>query len=98
MIYSIDADVALLNEHGCKADQRIKIFNYSVHQCNSLNEKNSGCAIAIRNNIRYQVKDDFESDILSITVETTLGPIVIATAYIPPRVGYLHYPDYFSVI
>ena len=37
------------------------------------------------------------SDIISTTIETNLGPIEIATDYIPPRTGYIHYPDYHRI-
>jgi hypothetical protein len=31
-------------------------------------------------------------------VKTRLGDIIIATSYIPPRIGYMHYPDYYKLL
>lgn len=90
-------DIVLINEHGVKAGEDMKIASFNVYKKNELNERRSGCAIGIRNSLVYRVREDFESDLLSIEIETSLGPIIIATAYIPPRVGYLHYPDYFRL-
>ncbi len=44
-------------------------------------------------NIKYKLYDDFETDFLAIEVETSLGPVIIATTYLPPRRPYLPYPD-----
>ncbi|KAF9756153.1 RNA-directed DNA polymerase from mobile element jockey [Nosema granulosis] len=35
---------------------------------------------------------------LSVTVKTSLGDVVLATAYVPPRTGYLHYPDFHALL
>ena len=97
MINEIDADVALLNEHGCKNNQIIKIHNYTVTQKNTLNEKNNGCAIAIKRSIKCKINNEYESDLISAEITTTLGPIELATAYVPPRTGHIHYPDFYKL-
>ena len=51
----------------------------------------------MKRNLTYRIKEDHFSDLLSIQVETNLGKIEIATEYIPPRIGYLHYPDYYHL-
>ncbi|KAG0417979.1 RNA-directed DNA polymerase from mobile element jockey, partial [Dictyocoela roeselum] len=33
---------------------------------------------------------------ISTTIETSLGDIEVATAYIPFRIGYIHYPDFYK--
>ena len=48
-------------------------------------EDNAGVAIAVRKNIQYQILDDFFDDVLAVRVETLKGPLIIATAYRPPR-------------
>ena len=93
----IDPDVILINAHGIKTGQQLKIQHYNVYKTNNLNTHNSGTAIAIKSNLTYRIKEDYYSDLRSIQIETNLGPIVIATEYIPPRTGYLHYPDYFQL-
>ena len=83
-----DPDIILLNSTGISDDIKIKIFNYNVHQKNTYGEDHAGVAIAIRRNIKYQLIDGYDSDILAIKVNTTLGDAIIATSYIPPRRQY----------
>lgn len=82
---NIDPDIILINAHGRKNEEIIKLFNYNVHQRNTRNENNAGVAIAIKRNIDYQIIDDMEEDFLAIQIMTTLGPLIIATGYLPPR-------------
>ena len=90
-------DVVLLNEHGIRSGEEIKISSFNVYKKNTLNERRSGTAIGVRKSLVYRIREDYESDLLSIEIETSLGPIIIATAYIPPRVGFLQYPDYYRL-
>ena len=60
-----------------------------MHQYNERNEDHAGVAIAVRKGLLYQIIDDFESDILAIKIETDIGPIIIATIYLPPRRNYI---------
>ena len=78
-------DIILLNSTGCRDNEPIKLFNYNVHQRNTRGEDHAGIAIAIKRNINYQLIDDFDSDILAIKLETSKGPVIFATTYLPPR-------------
>ena len=80
-----DPDIILLNSTGLRDDIRIKIFNYKVYQQNRLGEDHAGVAVAVRKNIKHTIIDDLEEDALAIRVETTKGPVIIGTAYHPPR-------------
>lgn len=80
-----DPDVILLNEHGRKEDERIKIFNYEVYQRNHRNELHAGVAIAVKKGIEHTILDDYDEDYLAVKVATSLGPIIISTGYQPPR-------------
>ena len=93
----IKPDIILLNSHGNKSNEKIKIYNYITYQSNKLEERNSGCAIAIRLGIKHRIREKFYSDILSVEIDTDLGVIEIATSYVPPRIGYLHYPDFYRL-
>lgn len=84
-----DPDIILINEHGRKDNERIKIYQYNVYQCNHLNEQHAGVAIAVKKSIDHHVIDDFDEDYLAVKVMTTLGPIIISTGYQPPRRPYL---------
>lgn len=93
---TIDPHIILINSHGKKKGEIIKIYNYDVYQRNVLNETNSGVAIAIRKDTKYRINESYTSDMISVTIETSLGEIDIATAYVPFRIGYIHYPDFFK--
>ena len=79
-------DVILLNNTSIKEKERIKIFNYNVYQKNKYNENNAVMALAIKRGLIHQVLDDFEEDVLAVKIDTIKGPILVSTAYRPPRV------------
>ena len=66
----MDPDIILINSHGMKNENLISIFNYNVHQTNT---NNSQKKIAIRKDIKYILHDDFETDLIAITIETRQG-------------------------
>lgn len=82
---SEDPDVILINSHGLRDDERMKIFNYTIYQQNFRNELHDGVAIAIKKNIPHKIIDDLEENYLAITLNTSLGPVCLATGYQPPR-------------
>ena len=84
----ISPDILLINEHGVLDNDRLKIFNYNVHTTNKTNRLHKGTAIGIRKDLDYRLLDDFDSDMLAVTVQTRQGPVTIATAYIPPNAHY----------
>ena len=79
-------NMILLNSTGIKENERIKIFNYNIYQKNKYNEDNAGVAIAIKRDLIHQVLDDFEEDVLAVKIDTAKEPIIVSTAYRPPRV------------
>jgi hypothetical protein len=93
-----DPDIILINSHGLKQGEPLKIQNYDIHKVNKNNEDHSGAAIAMKSSIKYRLIDNFHSDMLGVTIETIAGPIHIATTYIPPRQRTLHYPDFHSIL
>ena len=90
----INPDIVLLNSHGTKTNEEIKLFGYITHKINNNNELHDGSAILVKSDIMHKIKDDFLTDILQITIETNTGPINIATTYLPPRRPYLPFPDF----
>ena len=48
-----DPDIILLNSHGLKNENKIKIFQYNIYQSNKSGELNDGVAIAIKKNIKH---------------------------------------------
>ena len=91
--WKINPDVILLNSTGKLNNETIKIFNYNVYQKNCLNEDNAGIAIAVRRNVSHKLLDNTQEDVLAIEIDTTRGPIIICTTYIPFRRLILPYPD-----
>lgn len=80
-----DPDIILINSHGQPNNNPIKIFDYTVYQNNPTDTNNDGVAIAIKTNIPHTIIDDLDEAYIGITVTTTLGPVLIATGYQPPR-------------
>ena len=93
----LDADIILINSHGLRDDNKLKIPGYRIYQQNVTNELNDGVAIAVKCSIRHKVEDDFISETLAIETYTNDGPLLIATSYLPPRRPYLPHPDFLRL-
>ena len=94
---TIDPDIILINSHGMKDEEQIKIYGYTTYKINTSNELHDGSAILVKSNILHKIKDDFITDVLQITIETSIGPVNFATTYIPPRRLFFPYPDFHSL-
>ena len=55
----IKPDIILLNSDGITSNEKIKIYNYVTYQSNKLEERNNGCAIAVRLGIKRRIKNIF---------------------------------------
>ena len=75
-------DLILLNDIGKNYP---KIVDYYVYCANPMKERHAGAAIAVKNRLKHQRIEGFDSDLVAVRVYTSHGPIVVATAYIPPR-------------
>ena len=80
-----DPNIILLNSTGIPDEDRIRIFMYNVYQKNKDSEENDGVAIAIKRNINHQLIDDFASNLSAVKIDTSKGPLIVATTYNPPR-------------
>lgn len=76
----------------------MKIPGYRVYKVNYTEEQSDGSAIAIKHNINHKLFDDFDTDFLAVEIDTNLGPIIIATTYLPPRRPYLPYTDILRLL
>ena len=90
----LNPDVILLNSTGVKDTETIKIFGYNTYKINSENTLHDGSAILVKTNIQHKITDDFDTDVLQVTITTNTGPINIATTYLPPRRPYLPFTDF----
>ena len=84
-----DPDIVLLNEHGIPDNNEIKFFGYDVIQKNPTQERFDGVAVAVKKSLSYKRGTEMDEGYLSIIVETSIGPIEIATGYQPPCRSYL---------
>ena len=94
---TINPDIILINSHGLKSDESLKILGYITHKINASNELNDGCAILVKSIIKHQINDNFLTDMLEMIVETSIGRIKIATTYIPPRRPFIPFPDFHAL-
>ena len=97
-VYSeINPDIILLNSHGLKNTENLKIRTYTTYIINSSDELHDGSAILVKQHLKHKVKDKYDTDIILITIETTTGPINIATTYLPPRRPFLPITDFHNI-
>ena len=94
----LNPDIILINSHSLLTNEPLKIFNYNIFSSNKLNERHAGTAIAIRKNLPFKLIDNFNSDMIGVTIETNTGPITIVTTYVPPRTNYLNFIDFYKTL
>ena len=94
----INPDIILLNSTGTSDNNRIKFYTYNVYQKNKNSEPSAGVAIAIKQNIKHRILDEFSENMLAVELDSTQGKIIIATAYYPPRQPYLNYNDFNMIM
>ena len=83
-IHKHSPDIILLNETGKAETHNLKIQGYQGFGKN--NVENHGIAIFIRNNTyRYEQIILKDEGVAAIKIKSTMGDIIIGTAYCPPR-------------
>ena len=81
-----DPAVILINSHGNKKEEEIKIHGYQIyHQKNQDNRRDDGVAIAVKKSIKAKSVDHLSDSTAAVKIETSRGYILIATMYLPPR-------------
>ena len=88
----LDPDVILINSHGVKEADTLKMYTYTVYKKNYSNQLADGVAIAVKNGLNHKLVEGFEN-LLAVEIETNLGPVVLATIYLPPRRPALPMPE-----
>lgn len=89
----IDPEIILINSHGCPSTKKIKIFNYTTYQSNKTGQLNDGVAIAVKKELKHLIDEEFMEETMAVKIQTTQGPVIIATTYLPPRRDYLPAQD-----
>ncbi len=91
-------DIILINNHGLKSEEFHKTPGYKTYKINTSESTADGSANTVRCNIPHKLHDDYDTDVLAIEVDTTLGPHIIATTYLPPRRRYITFPDIYELL
>ena len=91
-----NVDVILINELNCNKFAKISLLGYKI--ITKAIDINSGSAIAVRNNIPFTEIPISDNNSLAIKIMTSIGPLVILTAYIPPRTNYIPIVEYNKII
>ncbi len=92
----VSPETILINSHGLKPEENLEIPSYKIYQISEAIA--AGSAIAVKFNVAHKLYYDFDTDVLAIKVDTTLGPQIIATTYLPPRRPYLPFTDFYRLL
>ena len=75
----------------------IKIYGYNTYLINSSEEQQDGSAVLIRQHLKHKITDDYDTDFIQASLYTSLEPINIASAYLPPRRPYFPFTDFHRI-
>ena len=91
----INPDVILINAHGLNTNTNtpLKIPGFRVYMQNKSNEAHDGVAIAVKPHLPHKVLSNFLFEVLAVQVDTSSGPVILSTAYQPPRRPFCPTPD-----
>ena len=84
---NVNPDVILVNETGIVPGDRIKLQGFRAVWSSLV--ANSGVAILVRTHIPFSEIPLRDDNTLAVRVMTGIGPMIICTAYIPPRLPAL---------
>ena len=83
-IYStLNPHLILINSHGCKEGEDIKIYNYNISQKNFSNGPHDGVAMGVRRDLSYQWLH--LTDMMAVRIGLAYEEIIVATGYCPFR-------------
>ena len=80
-----DPDILLLNKHRVRNNGQIKIYGYKTEWKNVSNQARDRAVIAIKRNICHRIINNLSNNTVACKIQTGIGPIIIATMYIPQR-------------
>ena len=96
--FNISLDLTLINSHGLKATEPLKIPGYKVYKVNYSQELSDESAIAVKYNVAHKLYDDYITDVLAVEINTNVRPIIISTTYLPPQRPFLPSPDILKLL
>ena len=82
----VNADVILLAHTGLEMEDRLKMPPYITYKTKNISGPFAGVAILIKPGISHEViQKPFYEDTIAVRIDTTTGPIILATCYHPPK-------------
>ena len=66
----IDSDIIRINHTGLTDNAPLRMQQYTAYTKNAQNIIHRGSVIAIKSYISHRIHDDFETDLLAITIDT----------------------------
>ena len=84
-IRSEDPVILLLNEHGVRENGKIRIYGYKIEWKNLSKKARDGAPLAIKRKIKHRIINNLFNNSVACKIQTNIEPVIIATAYIPPR-------------
>ena len=80
-------DILLINETSTQPNDKVSIPGYNSIS-NSMGQY-TGTAILIKNHLLFEIIPLLDTSILAIKLQTNCGPLIVSTAYVPPRIKTL---------
>ena len=93
----LDPHIILINSHGCKKEEELKIFNYKIQQNNITNSWQDGAALAVRRDVSFKRIDNLQ-EMLAVQVELEHEEVVVATGYCPFRRAAIPILDILKIL
>ena len=81
-----------------KSTEQLKIPGYKICKLNCTECLADGSAIVVKYNIQHKLYDDFDTDVLAVEIQRSLGSIIILTTYLPPRRHNLPFIDIYRLL
>ena len=75
---------------------KIKLENYKTHQTKQ--EIQYGSAILVKNNLNHNIIPNLSEASIAVKVQTSTGPMIFFTSYIPPRIKGINSLDFHKLI
>ena len=96
-------DIILLNSTSliCTAQNKnsltkIKLVNYKTYLTKQ--DAQYGSVILVKKNLKHSVIPNLSDPSIAVKVQTSVGPVIFLTAYIPPRINSINPLDFHKLI
>ena len=97
------SDIILLNStslistaHNKNCSTKIKLVNYKTYLTKQ--DAQYGSAILVKQNLNHSIITNLSDTSIAVKVQTSVGPVIFLTAYIPPRINSINPLDFQKLI